>query len=224
MSVRYNHILAYCPIDGLFEVPGLQLSPLAKGNYFSGSTNCPACGRDSEFVPGVYDSLPNGIRVLLDPSISRDALAALQEIAQRLQRNEVSPENAVEQASAIDPKFGRSLGIAAKIGPWAIPVLLTLLQIYLQLQDSGASDKDAQALLSALAKQTSVLEQIAAPLLEQQLDQDEDATSADEAEPQSKQERAVEKTKSKRRNLVYKLKRQVLKQRRLQFGGSRSHP
>ena len=66
--------------------------------------NCPKCGNPSEVISGVYDGTITGLNILVDPSISREALIALRNLAEQLQRGEISVSEAKNQAHLISPK------------------------------------------------------------------------------------------------------------------------
>jgi hypothetical protein len=86
------------------------------------STPCPLCGRASEILPGEYEVVGDQLKLLLDPSISADALLKLRTIAERLQRSEISLAEAKENAEAIAPKAGKLFDI----GDWSDQAKATL--------------------------------------------------------------------------------------------------
>lgn len=73
--------------------------------FLNSRTNCPICGTMSEILPGQYKIVKGSVNLLLDPSVTPEALEALRSVADRLQRNEISREEAIAEASKISPKF-----------------------------------------------------------------------------------------------------------------------
>jgi hypothetical protein len=95
---------AYCPEHGLFPVAGFRFPIGATGNTFIGcTTRCPRCHGVCEIIPGVYDALPGGLNILIDSSISVDALKALRSLAERVQREEIGLQEARAEAVKISP-------------------------------------------------------------------------------------------------------------------------
>lgn len=216
-----HHPAAFCQVHGLFPATAIAIADGVSNFGLVGvSTNCPVCNRASEIIPGIYDAAYGRLNVIVDPSISPEALTALKNIVERLQRDEITSRQAVEEAAQIDPRFGRALLIAAKIGAWAVTAVLMLVQLYLQLQDGSANAAQQEALLQALAEQTAVLEQIAAQASEDEAEADSNKKGAAPAGPKAEPEPTAKNEKSKRRQMVNKARREALKLRRSQFGSS----
>lgn len=210
--------LAFCPVHGLVPATAFAFGAGSHNISFKNvSVSCPFCGRQSEVIPGIYDFSTDRLDLIVDPSISPAALRALQSIAERLQQGDITPDEAAEEAGAIDPRFGKALQIAARIGAWAIPAIIALLQVYLQIRDSGESSAQTQAVLEALSRQTVVLEQIASEMSEEQADGQAKATGKEKAKPEPEVKPTAEKPKSKRRAAVNKARREALRLRREQF-------
>lgn len=99
---------AFCPTHGLFPANQFPISPNSVGQTIIGSKQlCPTCGHPSEIIPGIYNHTPSGLNILLDPSISPEALQALKSIAEKFQRNEISAEEAQRAAEAVVPGTGK---------------------------------------------------------------------------------------------------------------------
>lgn len=63
-------------------------------------------------LPGRYDAVGSHLNILLDESISAEALGKLKGIAERLQRDEISPAQAKAEAEKVTPKAGKLFDIA----------------------------------------------------------------------------------------------------------------
>lgn len=101
------HPLAFCPNHGLFEARGIRFGPNAKRAALLGLTySCPLCRTASEAIPGEYSIYGDRLNVLVDPTISVDALIALRNIVVRLQRGELTAEEAEREATKAVQNFG----------------------------------------------------------------------------------------------------------------------
>ena len=103
MTTHYPY--AFCTTHGLFEVRGFGMQQSGPGHIslIGCTTRCPACGKLSEVVPGQYSDIEGRLNLLLDPSISPEALRAIRSIAERLSRNEITPEEAEAEAEKVAP-------------------------------------------------------------------------------------------------------------------------
>jgi len=210
--------LAFCTHHGLVPATAFGIGAGAHNIVFKNvSVSCPICGQTSEVIPGVYDFTTERLDVMVDPSISPQALSALKSIAERLQAGRINPEEAANEAAAIDPKFSKALLVAAKIGAWAVTAILALITLYLQIQSNGASSAENAAILEALTKQTAVLEQIAAEMSEEPADSQPETTGKENPKLASEVQPAAEKPKSERREAVNKARRDALRRHREQF-------
>ena len=83
-------------------------------SFIGSVTNCPnpKCSHKCEIIPGVYDTTADGLNVLIDPSITPEALGEIRRIAERLQQGEISVPQAKAEAEKISPKAGQLFDIA----------------------------------------------------------------------------------------------------------------
>jgi hypothetical protein len=110
---QVHHPPAFCPVHGLFPATQFALGVGVRQTSFIGCLQtCPRCGRPSEIIPGVYDSIPSGLNILIDKSISPEALAVIRKLVQRLEKGEISSEQAKEEAEKLSPKLGKLFDIA----------------------------------------------------------------------------------------------------------------
>jgi hypothetical protein len=101
------HPLAFCPQHGLFEAKDIRFGQNAKRAVLLGLTySCPLCRTASEVIPGEYSMYRDRLNVLIDPTISVDALIALRNIVVRLQRGELTAEEAEREATKVVQNFG----------------------------------------------------------------------------------------------------------------------
>lgn len=102
------HPPGFCPIHGIFPVVSVGIQPGRKNiRLHDLGVDCPWCGQSCEVIPGVYDSSQSVLNILLDESISPEALSAIRGIAERLQRGELTLRNAKVEAERLSPKAAR---------------------------------------------------------------------------------------------------------------------
>lgn len=102
-----NSLLAFCPVHGLFASVGLSLAKGAQATFIDCTTRCPNCGGVSEVIPGAYKSDAGKLNVLIDPSVSREALLAIQKVVVRLQKGEINEQEARQEVEAVAPKVAK---------------------------------------------------------------------------------------------------------------------
>jgi hypothetical protein len=104
VSSKFYNPPAFCLVHGLFPCKGIALEEgSGEGTFLGNTTVCPQCGRTAEIIPGQYDASTGGLKIRIDPSISADALVAIRNIAERLKRDEITPEEAEQEAAKISP-------------------------------------------------------------------------------------------------------------------------
>jgi hypothetical protein len=64
-----------------------------------------------EIIPGVYDATADGLNVLIDPTISLEALGEIRRIIERLQQGDITVPEARAEAENISPKAGKLFDI-----------------------------------------------------------------------------------------------------------------
>src|SRR3990167_10692866 len=102
---KKRHPPAFCPEHGLFPFTAFVIGPEAfQTTFINSTTSCPKCGKQSEIIPGVYDPTAAGLNVLIDESISVEALEAIRSLAERLKRGEISVEEAHAEAEKLAPQ------------------------------------------------------------------------------------------------------------------------
>lgn len=127
---RYSPI-ALCPVHGIFEATGFASFGEFNRNisYVGCTTSCPKCGRRSEVIPGTYNPAADGMNILLDPSISAEALAAIKIIAQRAVAGTITPAAARAEIEKIEPRAAsvfdfKSYSIGDKLAAFALLISL----------------------------------------------------------------------------------------------------
>lgn len=101
-----QHPIAYCTQHGFFAATAFAFAAGARLTIRGCSTSCPICGTPSEIVPGAYSAELDSMNLLVDPSISKDALAALSKLLNRVEAGEISPAEAAVEAKKISSKLG----------------------------------------------------------------------------------------------------------------------
>jgi hypothetical protein len=112
---------------------------------------CPKCGHPSQIIPGTYDATQDGLNVLIDPSISPDALAAIKHLALRLKNAEITPEQAKKEAEKISPKLGKLFDISG----WSDQAKATLYAAVI-----AAATAVSVAKMTSTPKETTIINQI----------------------------------------------------------------
>jgi VIT1/CCC1 family predicted Fe2+/Mn2+ transporter len=150
-------------------------------------------------------------------------LAAFAEIARRAADDEISEQQAVEQANSISPKLGKLLGASYANGIATLGLLGSLVGLYLTYSNNKSSEVANETLLNAITEQTFVLKQIKESLSVPQ----KSGAKPTEGKPEKKfsaKKLGPEGTpKSSRRAQVNHARREALRIRREQFGGARHH-
>lgn len=110
---KIHHPPAFCPEHGLFPAIEVELHGETKNIKFEGiCVKCPECGHMSEIIPGMYDTTLDDLNILIDRSITPEALGEIRRIAKRLQQGEISVPQAKAEAEKISPKAGQLFDIA----------------------------------------------------------------------------------------------------------------
>ena len=108
-----HHPPACCPEHGLFPATRFILKGGSKNIQFIRCFHgCPECGHLSEVIPGIYDASLDDLNILIDRSITPEALGEIRRIAERLQHGEISVPQAKAEAENISPKAGQLFDIA----------------------------------------------------------------------------------------------------------------
>ncbi|MEJ5081060.1 hypothetical protein [Ochrobactrum sp. MYb379] len=101
-----NHPLGFCRTHGFFPVGGIVIENSKNVSFDGGVVQCPTCRKPSELISGSYTSIGDKLKLYLGPSVSMEALKALRDIAVRLQRDEITSQQAKHEAEKISPRFG----------------------------------------------------------------------------------------------------------------------
>jgi hypothetical protein len=107
-----QHPTAFCRVHGFFPAQAFALGPGSSVTITGCSTDCPACGAKSEIIPGNYQALSDCINLLLDASISPQALGALRKIAELAEAQKISAEQAKHEAERVVPGGGRLFDVS----------------------------------------------------------------------------------------------------------------
>lgn len=110
---RVQYPIAFCPVHGVFPAKGsIAMAHGASVTIAGVVINCPRCGRESEFIPGRYEATADHLNVLIDPSISVEALKALQALAAAVQTGKMTPAQAKKSAAQIHQRAARLFDVA----------------------------------------------------------------------------------------------------------------
>jgi hypothetical protein len=126
---------AFCPVHGLFKSSAMALSPGSTFHAVNLGTNCcvRGCTYVCEIIPGLYKGTEHGLSVLIDQSVSKEALAALRTIAENVRDGKITPRQAEEQAKKIAPTAAGifSNWTRAEALTVAGPIIAALTAIYI---------------------------------------------------------------------------------------------
>jgi hypothetical protein len=106
MSPAIQSASAFCPERGLFPAVGFALGGGSSITFVGCVANCivQGCSRNCEIIPGRYRPSDKGrLDLLLHPSISTEALAAINAIAVQLRDGVISPEEAEAKVQEVAP-------------------------------------------------------------------------------------------------------------------------
>ncbi len=84
----------------------------ATASFIGSVTNCPECSHKSEIIPGTYEATADRLNILIDRSISPEALGEFRRITERLQQGKISAPQAKVEAEKISPEAGQLFDIA----------------------------------------------------------------------------------------------------------------
>lgn len=138
-SISIGHSpVGHCPEHGFFDLPEVQIEGV--GLDFSGiHTSCPTCGRIMRFTPGLYVPNADGYDIVLGPDTPREVLLSLIDIAKRLEKNEITIDQAGETMSALSPSLADYLYPSRWPGEVKSAVIGAVLSAALNLVTSSPS-------------------------------------------------------------------------------------
>ncbi|RUU85558.1 hypothetical protein EOB59_31730 [Mesorhizobium sp. M7A.F.Ca.MR.176.00.0.0] len=213
--------MAFCPVHGIF--PAFGTVGISGGGTIEIShcvVDCPhpKCGRECEILPGEYTAKEDGKpwEYKVGSSISPEALNALRGIVERIQRNELTPEEAVEQVAQVAPKLGRLMERSITMGLPVLSFLVALIALYLQYEGNRSSDEFETAALDLMARQTKAVEVLVTSKNDERKNRVDDKGRSPTKAKTGKKPVAV-KSPSKRRNHVNDERRRKLVQQRKDF-------
>jgi hypothetical protein len=209
---------AYCPnCHSIFPFHRIALGDGATVGVENIATNCPVCGFvGARISDGIYRATQQAVELLSGPESSRAMLEALQAVAERLKAGEISKEQAKKEAEAASRRYGALLDLFSPHGIAALTLLITLIGLYLQYESTKSSEETTKKIVDAITEQTFVIKDIAD---KQRVERQRATPSNQKTKPKS----STVRRKLKRRTEVYKERRTCLKQKRLTFGGARTH-
>lgn len=237
-------IPGYCTHCGhIFEGLGGIHIENSFGVTLSGNRmTCPKCGKLARLVDGTFNARVGKLELVAGPPITSAVLEQLYGIFKRTKQGTLTPQQAVTEATEINPAMGKLMAEYLSVGPTTLTALLSLVALYyahvqtdlqrqnndlaresleLQKLDSQASGDFYKDALDVLEQQRVLLEQQTVEHLHipDHLDLDADEESHREAPhtQQAQEKPAPQTTPSKRRAKVNKARREALKERRRMF-------
>ncbi len=220
-------IPAYCPHCGyVFDGRGgIHVENVMNIRLSGNRISCPNCGRMANIVDGVFSDRGNGLEMVEGPPISAAVLRQIKEIAERAQRKDISKQQAVREAAAINPLLAGLLERFLVLGFAALSTFVAFLAYQLQndafalqVADSRASAAFYSDALDLLSRQA--LLHNSSPLENQQ--HNDRVKKKGEGKPEAKAHEkppTVERQSERRKN-VNRERRARLKAHRMAFGGA----
>src|SRR5262249_43210608 len=128
----------------------------------SGNTEpCPVCGySDAVIAEGIFRTEQDTIEVLSADETNRAMLKAFLRIARQAADGTLSEKDAIKQAEAVSPKFGKIFENAFKYGLPALMAVVGIASLVLVFYGQFRSAKSANDLLQAVIENTYVLKEI----------------------------------------------------------------
>ena len=128
----------------------------------SGSvTDCPRCGATARFADGIFSEYGRGrLEIISGPAETREIFQQLYGVAQKARSGEISKQEAINQARAIDPRLGGIVERFLLLGLPALAVLASLIGVYLQFQGNRSTAEFEREALRLLERQTLAIEQM----------------------------------------------------------------
>lgn len=113
--------MAFCKTHGVFPTDDVPYFGEGQSINITGlNVRCRRCGAISEIIPGRYEASAGKLNILIDPSISPEALAAIKDIAERALAGAIRPEEAKKEAEAVHPTAGALFDPTSWTQPQAI--------------------------------------------------------------------------------------------------------
>ena len=103
------HPPCFCPVHGLFAATHMVIGEHATSTFIGSTTTCPICRRQADILPGTFQGSPEGLNYFADPSISVQALSALQKVITEYQTGLITKDEAIETTKKIDPKIAETV-------------------------------------------------------------------------------------------------------------------
>ncbi len=122
-------IPAHCPTCGaVFRSRLLSGSGNFKNLTLSGNTEtCPYCGNMARTAEGVFDIVEGVISIISAPNITKEMLAAFDDIVRKAYEEKAAPEDLAKQAEDIDPTLGEFVRSLSGDNPFYLTVLLLII-------------------------------------------------------------------------------------------------
>jgi hypothetical protein len=112
MPRQVFHPAAFCAVHGIFPATLIPIESGGSAEFNNCVHSCPVCGCDSEIIPGRYEAGSDRLNVLIDPSISPSALAAIRNLAEAVRTGQLSSEDAFREAAKIHPRAATLFDVA----------------------------------------------------------------------------------------------------------------
>lgn len=133
------HPAAYCPDHGIFEATAFAMSGEGNISFAGCGTTCPVCNGKSEILSGRYEYAKDTLSVLLDKSVTPEALKALLEIVTNLDQGNITPLEAHEEAVKLSPAFSGLFNPSSWSGEVKAAIIGSLMMLIPSILNGGSS-------------------------------------------------------------------------------------
>jgi predicted RNA-binding Zn-ribbon protein involved in translation (DUF1610 family) len=154
---------AYCSHCGqIFDGSGgIHISNCADIRLIGNRMTCPNCGHLARIVDGTFSETGNGLELVDGPELTRLILDHFRNIATRAQTKEITPQEAILEATQLNPKLGRLMELFIQIGLPALAVLISLVGLYLQYEGGVSTDEFEARAIQLLERQVQISQTLA---------------------------------------------------------------
>ncbi|WEZ84131.1 hypothetical protein P6U16_05435 [Rhizobium sp. 32-5/1] len=167
----------------------------------------------AQFAEGRFRERGRGLELEAGPPLTKAILERLQTIAERAAAKEISVQQAIREIKEVNPELGKTLYSFGNLLT-ALTILLMVVQMYMQYQDSKTTAEFNSDVKKYLERQTVATEQLAR---QDQIRSDAQRKRTAKPKDEAKPEKAVVLKKSDRRADVGKARRRSLLEYRKSF-------
>jgi hypothetical protein len=216
---------AFCPTCKTVFPSGFVVQQATNTSFSGNRATCPVCHNpDAKVIDGTFDIASDVIKIISAPEFTVEILKAFAAIAKSLSEGKIPEQQAISEANNLSPKLGQLLrGAANKLTDVALIATLTAVLVahYDSTTAESSADKRTEMTINAITDLSNRWmppgPQVERPNQKRpQLEAPKKPAIKDALSP------AKAVPKGLRRSQVNHSRREAIKKRRSDFGGSRS--